>query len=102
MDLSLPDEAADETGNTLPRVTVRYWAAARAAAGRAEDQISAATVSEALAQVQMAHADDARFLRVLEISSLLLGDRPVARGDVESVQVADADVLEVLPPFAGG
>ena len=102
METPLPIEAADETGLTPPLVTVRYWAAARAAAGRAEEQVTAATVSDVLAQVRRAHADDPRFLRVLEISSLLLGDRPVTRGDVATARVTEGDVLEVLPPFAGG
>jgi sulfur-carrier protein len=36
------------------------------------------------------------------VSSLLLGDRPLGSREPESVPVRDGDVIEVLPPFAGG
>ena len=34
----------------MPRVTVRYWAAAKHAAGVAEEKLDAATLAEALAE----------------------------------------------------
>ncbi len=102
MEISLPTQPADETGLTQPSVTVRYWAAARAAADRADEQFAGATVAEVLNQARLAHADNSQFARVLDVSSLLLGDRPVGKLDLTAVAVADGDVLEVLPPFAGG
>jgi molybdopterin synthase sulfur carrier subunit len=102
METSLPTQPADETGLTLPVVTVRYWAAARAAAGVIEERFAGQTVFEVLAQARIAHDDNPRFARVLSISSLLLGDQPVATRDLPGVAVTDGDVLEVLPPFAGG
>jgi len=83
-------------------VTVRYWAAARSAAGRAEDQVRARTVGAALDVVRALHQDAPRFAQVLGVCSLLLGDRPLGSVDPAQVEVADGDVVEVLPPFAGG
>jgi molybdopterin synthase sulfur carrier subunit len=84
------------------RVTVRYWAAARQAAGVTEDQVSARTVGEALAHVRAIHAHQPRFEAVLGVSSLLLGSSPVGLRDVNQLAVRPDDVVEVLPPFAGG
>ncbi len=90
-----------ETGGVA--VTVRYWAAARAAAGRAEDRVDGVTtVQQALEAARQLHRDDDRFARVLAISSVLLGDRPVQRDQLDGVLISAGDVVEVLPPFAGG
>jgi molybdopterin synthase sulfur carrier subunit len=83
-------------------VTVRYWAAARAAAGRVEDVVSGSSVAEVLDAVRQVHGGNGAFLRVLDVSSLLLGDLPLGSRDLPSVAVDHGDVLEVLPPFAGG
>ena len=83
-------------------VTVRYWAAARAAAGRPDDTVRARTVAEALDAVRVLHAAEPRLASVLDISSFLLGDRPLGAADLRQVHVRDGDVVEVLPPFAGG
>lgn len=94
---------ADETRvSPAASVTVRYWAAARAAAGRREDQVPATTVAAALDLVRDLHADEPRFARVLSVCSLLLGDRPLGSSDLAAVLLVDGDVIEVLPPFAGG
>lgn len=102
MDSPLTASASNETRKRPARVTVRYWAAARAAAGRAEDHVDAATVAEALDQARQTHVDDPRFASVLTVSSLLVGDQPLGSRDPETVRVRDGDVIEVLPPFAGG
>ncbi len=103
METSPTIQPPDETGFTpQPRVTVRYWAAARAAAGRVEERFTGATVADVLALARLAHHDDPRFSRVLDACSLLLGDRPVGTRDLAAVDVSDGDVIEVLPPFAGG
>jgi molybdopterin converting factor small subunit len=100
------DATRAETSVVAPgsgTVVVRYWAAARAAAGRAEDAVPGArTVQQALDAVVAMRPGDDRFARVLEISSLLLADRPVRREGLDQVPVAAGDVVEVLPPFAGG
>lgn len=90
-----------ETSRHRSRVVVRYWAAARDAAGRTEDHVEAATVDEALTAVLALHRDSPRFARVLGIASLLVGDRPV-RQDRAATPLTEGDVIEVLPPFAGG
>ncbi|MEJ7629412.1 MAG: MoaD/ThiS family protein [Nocardioidaceae bacterium] len=95
-----PREASADTGTVV--VTVRYWAAARAAAGRAEDVVSGGSVADVLAAVHRVHADNPRLLQVLAVSSLLLGDTPLGSRDRATVPVGPGDVLEVLPPFAGG
>lgn len=85
-----------------PRVTVRYWAGARAAAGVAQDELTGQTVAEVLAHARTRHVDRPRFEAVLAVCSLLLGDRPLGSLDLAEVAVQDGDMLEVLPPFAGG
>jgi molybdopterin synthase sulfur carrier subunit len=102
MDSSPPVRPADETGHTQPLNPVRYGAAARAAAGCVEEQFAGETVFDVLGKARRAHLDNPRFSRVLDVSSFLLGDQPVATRDLATVRVADGDVLEVLPPFAGG
>lgn len=79
---------------------VRYFAAARAAAGVDEEHVDAATVAQALAAVRERH--DARFAEVLACCSLLLDGDPVGRRDPGAVPTGPEAVLEVLPPFAGG
>ena len=95
-----------ETAASAPgsgNVVVRYWAAARAAAGRPEDAVpDARTVQQALDAVVAMRPGDDRFARVLAISSLLVADRPVRREGLDRVPLAAGDVVEVLPPFAGG
>jgi molybdopterin synthase sulfur carrier subunit len=84
-----------------PTVTVRYWAAARAAAGTAEDAVPAGTLDAVLDAARARHAD-ARFARVLAVCSLLVDGHPVGRRRPEQVPVDAGAVVEVLPPFAGG
>jgi molybdopterin converting factor small subunit len=84
------------------QVTVRYWAAARAAAGRSEDVVVADTLADALAQVRLLHQERPRLAAVLEMSSLLVGERPTGTREPANVPLFAGDVVEVLPPFAGG
>ena len=95
-----PHPGTDEPASG--KVTVRYWAAAREAAGVAEDHVDAGTVGEALAHVRRIHAHRPRFAEVLGVSSLLLGSAPVTLRDVDQLPVPPGEVVEVLPPFAGG
>lgn len=82
-------------------VTVRYWAALRAAAGTASEQAPPGTLADVLAAVRSRHADGPRFGQVLGICSVLVGERPVTR-DPATVQVPAGSVVDLLPPFAGG
>ncbi len=83
-----------------PGVRVRYWAAAREAAGVESEFVQAATLAEVLEAVATRH--DARFARVLAASSLLVDGVAVGQLDPGHVPLADGVTLEVLPPFAGG
>ena len=81
-------------------VTVRYYAAARAAAGVETESVEVppgATVDILLKTVRTTHGDD--FGRVLDRCSFLLDE--VAVGDRE-LSLRDGALLDVLPPFAGG
>jgi sulfur-carrier protein len=84
-------------------VTLRYWAAAKEAAGTAEETISAATLAEALAAARGGPAgQNSRLRAVLARSSFLIDGAPVGSRAPEAVVLGDAAVIEVLPPFAGG
>jgi sulfur-carrier protein len=83
-------------------VTFRYWAAARDAAGTAEEKIAARTLAEALAAASDSRPHGTRFSSVLARSALLIDGHPVGTRAPESVLLTDAAVIEVLPPFAGG
>ena len=81
-------------------VTMRYWAAAKDAAGVAEQQLTADTLATALS---LAGTNGGAQLRaVLGRSSFLIDGNPVGRRAADSVELADGNVIEVLPPFAGG
>ncbi|GAA2489372.1 MoaD/ThiS family protein [Streptomyces sp. NPDC059506] len=82
--------------------TIRYWAAAKAAAGLAEEPYRAATLAEALDGARRRHAGRPEFARVLERSSFLVNGDPVGTRDHATVELHDGDTVEVLPPFAGG
>jgi molybdopterin synthase sulfur carrier subunit len=78
------------------RVTLRYWAAARAVAGVEGDTVSGcATVGEAVAAANALHPG---LEAVTAVSSLLLEGRPAQPEDT----VPAGAVVEILPPFAGG
>jgi sulfur-carrier protein len=82
-------------------VTLRYWAAAKEAAGTAEETISA--LAEALAAARGGDTGQSPRLRaVLARSSFLIDGAPVGSRAPEAVVLSDAAVIEVLPPFAGG
>lgn len=81
-------------------VTVRYFAAARAAAGLPSENVDfddGATVADALDAIADRHGDALR--RVLGACSFLLDS--VAVRDRATPLRAGAE-LDVLPPFAGG
>lgn len=86
-------------------VLVRYWAAARAAAGVDSDGLDVAgetTLAWVLDEVRARHADRPRMWDVIAVCSVLVGDRPVGTADPASVVLRPGDTVELLPPFAGG
>ncbi|MFB9658905.1 MoaD/ThiS family protein [Glycomyces mayteni] len=78
-------------------VTVRYFAGAKAAAGRGEEQVSAADVAELKTVLEDRHGPVLG--KVLSASTLLVDG--LAARDPGTVLPAGVTV-EVLPPFAGG
>ncbi|MGP2436727.1 MoaD/ThiS family protein [Streptomyces sp. JW3] len=84
----------------MAKVTVRYWAAAKAAAGVAEEPYEAATLAQALDAVRARHTGE--LSRVLLRCSFLVDGDPVGTRGHETVRLADGGTVEVLPPFAGG
>ncbi len=83
-------------------VTVRYWAAAKQAAGVAEDRLTAGTLAEALAAATARHRGEQAFEAVLARSSFLVDGVQAGKRDPAAVTLHDGVVIEVLPPFAGG
>ena len=82
-------------------VTMRYWAAAKEAAGVAEQQLTADTLAAALS-VAAETSGGSQLRAVLDRSSFLIDGNPVGRRAADSDVLADGNVIEVLPPFAGG
>ena len=86
----------------MPTVTIRYWAAAKEAAGIAEESVNADTLRDALDTAIAARGADNRLASVITRSSFLVNADPVGRAAKESIMLDEGDVIEVLPPFAGG
>ena len=85
--------------STAP-TTVRYWAGVRAAAGTQQEQVLASDVGAALDQVRARH--DGRFAQVLAVCSLLVDGDPVGTRDPATVPLVGGELLDCLPPYAGG
>ena len=102
MEASTVSSAGPETAES--KITVRYWASARATAGLDEEYVdaSAALSLAALVDALVDRHDSARLRTVLDVCSVLVGDRPAGSGDRSDVLVAPGDHVEFLPPFAGG
>ena len=80
--------------------TVRYWAAARAAAGTRADEVEAPTLAEALEQLRGRH--DEKLAAVLGVCSFVVDGEPVGARDHAQVRLDGVELVDVLPPFAGG
>ncbi len=86
----------------MPKVTIRYWAAAKEAAGVAEESVEAMTLRDALNTAVASRKPDKRLETVIARSSFLVNADPVGRAARESIVLDEGAVIEVLPPFAGG
>lgn len=80
--------------------TIRYWAAAKAAAGLAEEPYAADTLAQALDVARQKHPGE--LVLVLRRCSFLVDGDPVGTRGHETVRLAEGGTVEVLPPFAGG
>ena len=77
-------------------VLVRYYAGARSAAGVTEESCSARSVDELV--IALAERHPGKLAQVLAASSLLRDGQVLTA----STALSDGDLVEVLPPFAGG
>jgi molybdopterin converting factor small subunit len=84
----------------MAKGTIRYWAAARDAAGVGEEPYDASTLADALAAARARRGDE--FTRVVRRSSFLVDGQPVGTRDHAGIALPDGGTVEVLPPFAGG
>ncbi|KRB78211.1 molybdopterin synthase sulfur carrier subunit [Nocardioides sp. Root190] len=86
-------------------IRVHYWAAARSAAGVAEEDVDVpgpVTLADLRADLVRRHPESDRLADVIKVCSVVIGDRPVSSSDPGSVLVEPGDTVEFLPPFAGG
>jgi molybdopterin converting factor small subunit len=86
----------------MARVTIQYWAAAREAAGVAEESVEAVTLAEALDAAVTRRDDNGRLRSVLATCSFLIDGAPARRDIASDLVLPDAARIEVLPQFAGG
>jgi molybdopterin synthase sulfur carrier subunit len=86
----------------MARVTIRYWAAAKEAAGLPEESLNAVTLRDALNAAVARRKPGSRLAEIIARSSFLVNADPVGRADPGSIVLDDGAVIEVLPPFAGG
>lgn len=76
--------------------TIRFFAAAKAATGVSQIEITAASLGQALELVGKKYPE---LLPVLSRCSYLINE--VSCQDLSTV-IKQADIVDVLPPFAGG
>lgn len=81
--------------------TIRYWAAAKDAAGVAEEGYDARTLAELLDLASARHEGE-RFAQVLSFCSFLVDGAPVGTRDHATIALDEGATVEALPPFAGG
>ena len=79
---------------------LRYWAAAKEAAGVASDDVPGDSLAEVLLLAGALH--DERFTMVLGRCSFVVDSDPVGGRDHAHVAVRPDSLVDVLPPFAGG
>lgn len=95
----------DGSPHAETQIKVRYWAAARAAAGVGEDVLEVTgplTVEQIRERALALHPDADGLDRVIAACSVVIDDQPMGRRTPDSVRVAPGQTVEFLPPFAGG
>ena len=84
-------------------VIVRYWAAAKAAAGRPEEDFPAVpTLAALLGEVRARYGEGSPLDVVLGRCSYLVDEVSPGTRNPAEVALAPGAVVDVLPPFAGG
>jgi molybdopterin converting factor small subunit len=79
----------------MPEVTIRYFAAARAAAGVSTATARAGSLKELVGTVS---ADRPELARVLGICTFMVDGERVEL----DTHLAEGSLIDALPPFAGG
>lgn len=79
---------------------MKYWAAARAAAGVSEETLPGSTLAQVLAAAGERHGPD--LVTVLGVCSYLVDSQPAGTRDHADVALSVTAEVDVLPPFAGG
>jgi molybdopterin converting factor small subunit len=80
--------------------TVRFWAAARAAAGADTEPYDAVTLADAIAAMKARHGD--RLGVLLDRCAFVVDDAHIGGRPHDTVSLTEGGSIEVLPPFAGG
>ncbi len=84
-------------------VLVRYWAAAKAAAGRPEESYPLVDdLAALLGAVRARYGEGSPLAVVLDRCSYLVDEGSPGTRPPEQVALAAGAVVDVLPPFAGG
>lgn len=91
--------SVEATSTATVQLTVRYFAAARAAAGVETETLRVAPGTTVAELVDVLGARGAELARVLRRCSFLC-DGIAVRDEV--AELSDGQVFDVLPPFAGG
>ena len=86
----------------MAKVTIRYWAAAKDAAGMPEESLDAVSLADALSAAVASREPGTRLGAIFARSSFLVDATPVGRAAKESIMLDEGAIIEVLPPFAGG
>jgi molybdopterin converting factor small subunit len=86
----------------MAMITIRYWAAAKEAAGLPEESLEAATLAEALNSAVAARSPAGPLRDILTRSSVLVNSTRVNKAAAADITLGDGSVIEILPPFAGG
>lgn len=92
------DRFDQQVGDGVGVLTVRYWAGARAAAGVPADELPVPTPATVGALAEVLVSRQAALGPVLAVASILVNGLTSA----PEAAVAAGDLVEVLPPFAGG
>lgn len=89
----------ETTSTATLQLTVRYFAAARSAAGVESETVLVAAGTTVAALVGTLAARDPELARVLARCSFLCDGFAVRD---EALNLVDGQIIDVLPPFAGG
>jgi molybdopterin converting factor small subunit len=80
--------------------TLRYWAAARAAAGVDSERYDGATLADVIAAAKALHGE--QLARLLDRCAFVVDDAHIGGRPHDTVALTEGGTVEVLPPFAGG